>query len=62
LSFFANSNQFLSEVSTPLTIGMKTLYRPATITLIERSTRKKIARFSFPVTTMPQKELVAVIH
>jgi hypothetical protein len=55
---FANSNQFLSEVSTPLTIGMKTLYRAATITLIDRSTTKKIARFSFPVTTMPHKQLV----
>jgi hypothetical protein len=41
---------------------MKTLYRAETITLIDRSTTKKIARFSFPVTTMPQKELVAVIH
>lgn len=58
IEFFANSNQFLSEVSTPLTIGMKTLYRAATITLIDRSTTKKIARFSFPVTTMPHKQLV----
>jgi hypothetical protein len=58
IEFFANSNQFLSEVSTPWTIGMKTLYRAATITLIDRSTTKKIARFSFPVTTMPHKQLV----